>query len=340
MTAASRLRPLTALLFLLAALRPTPARADTEGASGSVAEALFRDGVTLFDAGKVHEACTKFGESYRLDPANGTLQDLALCHTREGRRASAWAEFALLAGRAAQAGQRAREQMARAQVVELEKKLARVALSFGASSDVEEIAVDGETIGRAAWSTPLPLDPGEHVLTFRAPAAQKRATTRVVTVPDSAAMLRVEVPVLEAEARTAPASTERAIPASAPPSPETPAPDSHTQRTIAFVAGGAGLVLLGVGTYFGVRTFSQKSDGDAHCAGSLCDAQGLALEHDAHTSATWSTVTFGAGLALVGAGALLWLTDHSDAASSRSARVRFVPSVSARGAGGAFAVRF
>jgi hypothetical protein len=297
-----------ALLVIAALLGARDARADAAAnENASVAEALFRDGVALFDAGKVREACAKFAESYRLDPANGTLQNEALCHAREGRVATAWAEFALLAGRAAQAGQKDRERMARSQVEELERRLARVVLVFEPSTEVTQVTVDGDDLGRGAWSTPLPLDPGVHAFVFRAP--HRRATTRSVIVPSGAATLRIVVPALEEEGPAAPVAT--APPPAPPPVAEAPADRGGAQRTIALVTGGAGIFFLGAGTLFGLATLSKKHDVEAHCSGVYCDAEGLAADHDAHSDAAWATVGFAAGLGALGAATALWLTAPS-----------------------------
>ena len=288
-----------------------PAHAQTAGESGNVAEALFRDGVTLFEAGKVHEACEKFAESFRLDPANGTLQNLALCHEREGKTASAWAEFAQLAGRAALADQREREQMARTRAAQLAPRVTRVLLAFGDARNVERVEVDGQELGRAAWTSPLPLDPGVHTFVFAAKG--KKSESRSLRVAAEGQLLRVDVPTLEAEAP--PASFASVSPVVRD--------DAKARRTAALVAGGVGIVAVGVGSFFGIRALAQKSDGDAHCSGRVCDREGFSLEDQAHTSATASTIAFGAGLAALGVGAYLWLTSP----------VRIAPEVHARGAG-------
>jgi hypothetical protein len=65
------------------------AAAQTE--SASTAETLFREGREAVKRGDYAVACPKFEESQRLDPANGTLLNLALCeegwgHVDDARR--------------------------------------------------------------------------------------------------------------------------------------------------------------------------------------------------------------------------------------------------------------
>jgi hypothetical protein len=293
------------LLPLALALLSPRARAQSSGTNANVAEALFREGVKLFDEGHIREACDKFAESFRLDPANGTLQDLALCHERQGKIASAWAEYTQLIGRATQSKQPARVELAKNRAAELEPRVPRVRLVFGEDANVERVAIDGEAIGRAAWSTALPIDPGDHVLTFAAPRFVD--ASRTVTVAQEGATIDVDVP------RLAPASPE---PSAAPSNP--------SRRTVAWILGGAGVVAIGVGGFFGLRAIANKNDGDAHCAGRFCDATGMSLQDDAHTAATISTIAFGAGALALGGAAFLFLTPSVGPRSAAlRAEVRF-----------------
>src|SRR5438128_7591778 len=125
---------LSLVVAALIAIVPAPARADATGAAR--ADALFRDAKQLIDQGRLREACEKFAESQRLDPALGTLLNLADCHAQSGQVAAARAEFVVAAELAVQRGEKAREAFARAEVAKLEKQLARLTLSIAPSAVV------------------------------------------------------------------------------------------------------------------------------------------------------------------------------------------------------------
>jgi tetratricopeptide (TPR) repeat protein len=71
---------------LVLAARPRAASAGDPPA----AQALFKQGRDAAKRGDHATACEKFAESYRLDPAPGTLLNLGDCKERLGMLASAW----------------------------------------------------------------------------------------------------------------------------------------------------------------------------------------------------------------------------------------------------------
>src|SRR5262249_32266694 len=100
------------LISLLAT--PTLAAADTE------AERLFNEARALMQRGAFDEACPTLAESQRIEPRLGTLRNLAACHERQGKSASAWVEYqkALTAARAEGHAERARLAEERIRILE------------------------------------------------------------------------------------------------------------------------------------------------------------------------------------------------------------------------------
>ena len=79
-----------AAIAVVFAILTSASRASAEGRDAACAEALFLKGKELLASGSVDEACSLFSESLRIDPATGTLMNLADCEERQGKFASAW----------------------------------------------------------------------------------------------------------------------------------------------------------------------------------------------------------------------------------------------------------
>ena len=63
------------------------------GQNQAAAQALYDEARKLVEAKNFAAACPKFKESYDLDPAGGTLLNLADCYERQGKPALAWTTF-------------------------------------------------------------------------------------------------------------------------------------------------------------------------------------------------------------------------------------------------------
>jgi hypothetical protein len=306
-----------ALFALALALVPHAARAQSNDDLRARADALFREGQELLGAEQIPTACAKLEESQRLDPKLGRLLNVAYCHERLGRTATAWSEYNQAAALALQTRQAERESFARKQAGQLARSLSFVQLDLAAAPEVTEVAVDGAALTRDQWAVPFPLDPGEHTVTFG--AAHHKPASQTLKIA-SAGTSRVHVEPLEQEDR-APSESNPAPPAAAPlasppPTPVAPepsasqsaaAPPAHGTRTLGWIVGGVGVAGLGVGAAFGLRAMSLKSDADGQCPRHLCTPQGVSRIDDARTAATVSTVALAAGLVGVGVGAWLFL---------------------------------
>ncbi|XXX79824.1 tetratricopeptide repeat protein [Sorangium sp. So ce134] len=324
-----------------------PARAEPSASEKATAEALFDAALDLMKQGRNEEACPRLEQSNRIDPGIGTLLYLAECYENTGRTASAWATFRQAASESRAAGQAERARKAQARAARLEPTLSK--LSIGVAP--ENLALQGfsvrsagKTVEPAVFGIAIPVDPGEIAIEASAPGHETWKTT--VKLGSNKAAANVDVPPLKrAEAPPpdagAPSPSAAVVPAPAPaPSAPAPAPapaqaqaasGGDTMRLLGLLVGGAGVVGLGVGTYFGVKAISKNGDAEAYCkGGSTCeDQRGVTLTEEASSAATASNIAFGLGAAAVAGGAVLYFV----VAPRSSSRVEVGPMVGARNVG-------
>lgn len=288
----------------------TTAGAQTTAQDPAAAQALFEEGRTLMQQKKYDQACAKFAESQRLGPASGTLLNLGECHAKANRTASAWAAFSQAIALAHSANQADREAYAKERVAEIEGSLVKLALKVDVG-DSKGLVVkrDNVELGQAAWGTPVPVDPGPHVIEASAPGKKTWKTTVEV---GSERLLEVPVPALEAAEPSADASTGSPF---------------FTQKRIGLAVGGLGIVFVAVGAVFGVDAIGKNADAKDNCrTETLCSLRGLELTDDAKSSAAASTIFFILGTASLTAGAILFFTAGDDRQDTKAAkRVRFAP---------------
>jgi hypothetical protein len=167
---------------------PVAAHADVQTA---VAESLFQQGRGLLERGRVAEACAKFAESQRLEPAGGTLLNLALCHEQQGRLATAHAEFGEALAVATREQRSDRQQIARARLDAIAPRLPHLAID--APDRGAEISIDGNPLPPSALGVPFAVDPGDHQVS--AWEAGKESVSRTVHVAEGRTE-RVSLPAL------------------------------------------------------------------------------------------------------------------------------------------------
>jgi len=307
-------------------LSSAPAAAQPSDAVRAQADALFREGQQLLAAGELPTACAKLEESERLDPKIGRLLNVAYCHEKWGRIASAWHEYDQAAAMAIQANQAEREKFARAHAAALAKQLAFLRLELGTPPEGAQVSIDDKPLARDQWGIPLAVDPGQHTVTVQAPGYK---TLTVPTTVTGTGEMRVQVSALEKDAPAA-APAAPAAPATGAPDAEAAAPKAEApaasggSRTLAYVVGGAGIAALGVGVGFGAYALSQKNDADVHCPARQCDATGLSLISSAKTAATVSTIGLAAGVVGIGAGFWLLLRSSSSPSAARASVAPFI----------------
>ncbi len=286
------------LLFAVVVL---PSAASGQERSAATADALFQQGHQLYEQKKYAEACPIFAESYRVDPATGSLLALASCHEAEGKLASAWAEYNDTVARARADGRADRAEAAQQRATALEPKLGRITIVLGpGGADVPglEVKRDGVVLGAAAYGIALPVDRGEHAIEVGAPGYQKVSTR--VSVADGASQ-SITIPRL--------VELPKVAAADARPPESQPRSGGSALRPVGMVTGGVGLVTVAVGGYFGIRAIAKNSDSNAdrNCVGNSCNAPGAQARRDALSAGNTSTALMVIGGVLAAGGVALFI---------------------------------
>jgi hypothetical protein len=271
----------------------------------AAAEALFTAGRAAFDAGDYESACAKFAESQRLDPAAGTLTNLAACNERRGRLASAWENW-----REASSLLRSdddRRPGVEKRMAELEARLPRlvVRLAPGSPAGVQ-VTRDGVALGPAAFDLPLPVDPGPHRIEVAAPGrAPKVYETRAEESRLSELTVEPGAPLPVKPATVPPARHDEAKSADA----------GRSLRLVGYVTAGVGVGGIGVGTVTGLMANGKKQTIEDSCTkhgdGYTCPPEGVDASKSGKTLATVSSIAMISGLALAATGVVLVLVSPS-----------------------------
>lgn len=295
-------RSLAAALFLGLLASAAPARAGSDPA-----ETLFQQGIKEMTAGRFETACPSIEQSYRIDPKLGALFALAECESKRGRLATAvtrYEEYLAAHARLSpdkKAKQGDRALVARRQAEALRPDLPQLTLALPREAPKGTVVrCDGAPLSAGALGGPIPMDPGEHVITAGAPGGP---LSEVRLKLARGQRMHLDLTVMPAPTR-APASTPPGAPE--PPAAAAPVEDAHAssgRRVGAYVAGGVGLVGLTLGGVLGGLALGRKSTVDANCTetadpGTLgCHGPGYQASRDLQRFGVWSTVGFAVGAA-------------------------------------------
>jgi hypothetical protein len=331
----------TGTLALLCAVAPKQARAQGSANPG-VAEALYEEARSLMKQGKLDQACPKFKQSYDLDAGGGTLLNLAECYEKQGKFASAWSSFKEAQVQAQRDGRHERVDYAKKHIAAIEPKLSKITIEVPSDANTPGLSVllDGAELGSAAWNVGVPIDPGPHELAASAPG--KLSYEKKFEIAASSAATTLSIPKLEDAPGGATALPPRPVDQDVE---KKPVPSEHaastSSRTVGFVLLGAGVVGIGVSSYFGLHAFSKWSERKDDCAHG-CTPDAKTAGDAASSAALVSDIGFGVGVIAAGVGSYLILSSkHSSEAGAATrqaprtqrASLQLVPVLGAGGGG-------
>lgn len=297
---ALHLAAIGAVLPLVLAASASPAAADAKSA-----DKAFRKGKKLQQQQRYDEACPAFEESFREDPAIGAQLNVARCYEEWGKLATAYDAYQE-ALNLARATEDKRAPQIRELLKDLEKKVPALVISLPKGRLPPAgltITLDGADLSLDELGKPRRVDPGPHVIVTSCPECTAQ-TTKVE--PSTGKRLPVELP-LDALAPAAEAPVIKEPEVIVKPGP----PPGRNRRIIGLVAGGAGVVGLGVATYLALDARGDYNTAfDAGCDPETkrCSEDALAATRDARSRANTATIIGGVALAAVATGVVLYLT--------------------------------
>ncbi len=320
---------------IAAALVLLPGVALAQSASKE-ADRLFREGRKLAESHDYASACPKFAQSEKLDPAPGTLLNLADCEERTGHFVSA-AEHYRLAGSGFGKKDKRRNFAAR-KAAALDKRIAHLTLRLAAGApDGTVVRLGDEIVEGAKLGVAAPADPGDVVVVVTAPGHQEKRYP--VKLEDGG---KVDLTVQPGDVVVAPvaSSSPPASPGGPPWTAEKPpAHGSSSLRTAGFVVGGVGVAGLALGAVTGILSVDKASTVRAHCNTTTydCDPEGLDAAQAGQVLSPLSTVGFIAGGVLAATGVVLVILGGK---GHKSTSASWVPLVGPTFAGAGLVGRF
>ncbi len=266
------------------------------GSDPAAAEALFRQGREAMQTGDYALACEKFHESNRLDPAAGTVLNIADCEEKLAHLATAWTLFRQVAEQLPPSDER--QGIAKSRAAALEPRLPRLSLRL--SPDAPQgarVLRDGVALGSASLDTMLPVDPGKHAVAVEAPGHARRELTITMAEGEKKRIALEAGPVSEDSSGSVGGGVSTS--------------SGSSKKTVGYVLGGLGIAGVGVGAVTGIMVLGKKSTVDDNCdAQKRCNATGADAADSGRTLGTISGVSFIVGSVALATGAYLVLSSN------------------------------
>lgn len=269
------------------------------------AESLYQEGTALLRDKRVDAACVAFEKSERLDPRGGTLLSLAYCHEQQSKLALAYSEYDEALRRLRTGGGRPdRETFASERMTAIKDKLVfvTVELAPAVNAPSPELVLtpsrpndnERKNLFGADRQRQVALDPDGGAYKIEVRAADRKPFTAQVQVTGKTVTPAV-ITVNELASENVPVAAgggAAPVPAEA---------DGSGQRTLGLIIGGAGVVFVGVGAFFGVKALQCVTD---------YNRDPTSCDRDKAMTETANFANVGVGLGVVGlvAGGYLFFT--------------------------------
>jgi PEGA domain len=303
-------------------------------------DALDQRGIALRRQRRDAEALEQFRRSFALRAAPRTLAQIGLAEQALGRWVEAETDVHAALEASGDPWIARNRPILVAGLADIERHLGAIVVE--ADVPGAQLWVNGSRAAKLPLRGPLRVEAGSVVIEVRADGfAPARRITSVEPGENAHENVHLVPLSLEPSIAPSPKTPEQGKPV---PMPAVPAVgdglEVHVDRALraaSFVAIGAGVAGMSVGSYFGVRALSTKADRDRACPTAICSAPaGVALDHDVRWQATQSTAWFTFGIAAAGAGVGMFLLSPPSAARGQPTATHWALDVGSGGASALF----
>lgn len=294
----------------------------------SKARAQFQRAIELEQAGNYSTALEQFRDVGQVRMTPQVRFHIASCEEKLGRLVTALGGYQLAYADAEGVGEDFKAEVDAA-VTRLQASIPKLVIQRGAGAEAAEIQLDGVALGASSVGVPVPLDPGPHAISAKAPGALPFSQTVTITENEQKSVDVSLTPEPREETRASLASTSGG------------APDKTNPRLVPYVIGGVGVAsLIGAGVLFSMRqsTLHQLEDqcGPNHDA---CPSSAAGDYSNLKLYNVTSQIALGVGVACVGTAVTLLVLQKKHAPPA-TAGMTLVPSAPNSLAGVSWAGRF
>lgn len=293
----------------------------------SKARAQFQRAIELEQAGNYSTALEQFRDVGQVRMTPQVRFHIASCEEKLGRLVTALGGYQLAFADADSVGEDFKAEVDAA-VTRLRASIPKLLIQRGAGAEAAEIQLDGVTLGASSVGVPVPLDPGPHAISAKAPDALPFNQT--VTILENE-QKTVDVTLAPAPQEARPTVVVDGGPAVEPSNP----------RIVPYVIGGVGIAsLIGSGVLFALRQ-STYSDLEAQCGPNhdQCPSSAAGDYSNLKLYNVTSQIALGVGVACIGTSVTMLLLQRKHSAPAASG-MSLVPSAPNALAGVSWAGRF
>lgn len=243
------------LLPIVLCSRPAAAQDKQDKKELSKARAQFQRAIELEQAGNYTAALDQFREVGQVRMTPQVRFHIATCEEKLGRLVTALGGYQLAFADADSVGDDFKSEVERS-VTRLQASIPKLIIERGSGAEAAEIQLDGVALGASSVGVPVPLDPGPHAVTAKAPGFLSFNQTVSIAETEQKKVNVVLAP-----------EPQEVRPSFAAGSGSATAADGEkpNKKLVPYVIGGVGVAsLIGSGVLFALRQ-STLSDLEKKC---------------------------------------------------------------------------